>query len=178
MINIDLNKPTQEYAKKILKGLGEKENIKFITNCMTRLRLVLNDVSKVNEDLLTNETGASKVIIDGNDVQIVYGLHINLIKEAIDKEINNEKNDEGYINNINVKKIIEGIGGKDNIESLTNCMTRLRLVLKDTSKLNEELLVNETKASKVIVLDEHNAHIIYGLKIEDVRKAIEEELNK
>ena len=35
MINIDLNKPTKDYAKKVLKGLGGKENIKFITNCMT-----------------------------------------------------------------------------------------------------------------------------------------------
>ncbi|MBS5793983.1 MAG: PTS transporter subunit EIIB [Clostridiales bacterium] len=177
MINIDLNKPTKDYAKKVLKGLGGKENIKFITNCMTRLRLVLTDSSKVDEDLLINETGASKVIINGNDVNVVYGLHIDLIREAIDKEIKNEKADEGYINDINVKKILEGIGSKNNIESLTNCMTRLRLILKDVSKVNEDLLINETGASKVIILDEHNVHIIYGLKIEQIRKAIEQELN-
>ena len=177
MINIDLNKPTKDYAKKVLKGLGGKENIKFITNCMTRLRLVLTDSSKVDEDLLINETGASKVIINGNDVNIVYGLHIDLIREAIDKEIKNEKADEGYINDINVKKILEGIGSKNNIESLTHCMTRLRLILKDVSKVNEDLLINKTGASKVIILDEHNVHIIYGLKIEQIRKAIEQELN-
>ncbi len=178
MSNIELSNPTQDYAKKVLKGLGEKENIKFITNCMTRLRLVLADVSKVDENLLINETGASKVIIDGNDVHVVYGLHINQIKEAIDREIKSEKANEGYIGDINVKKILEGIGGKDNIESLTNCMTRLRLTLKDTSKVNADLLVKETGASKVIVIDEHNVHVVYGLKIEDVRKAIEQELNK
>ncbi len=178
MSNLDLNNPTQEYAKKVLKGLGEKENIKFITNCMTRLRLVLEDVSKVDENLLINETGASKVIIEGNDVHVIYGLHINAIKEAIDREIKNEKTDEGFIGNVNVKKILEGIGGKDNIKEITNCMTRLRLTLKDTSKVNEDLLVNETGASKVIFVDEQNVHIIYGLKIEEVRKAIEEELKK
>ncbi len=178
MSNINLSTPDSNYAKKVLQGLGGKDNIKFITNCMTRLRLVLADVSKVDENLLINETGASKVIIDGNDVHVIYGLHIEQIKEAIDKEIKNEKSNEGYVGDINVRKILEGIGGKDNITNLTNCITRLRLTLKDVSKINADLLINETGASKVIIIDEHNAHIIYGLKIEDVRKAIEEELNK
>lgn len=178
MSNLNLNSPDANYAKKVLQGLGGKDNIKFITNCMTRLRLVLADVSKVDENLLINETGASKVIIDGNDVHVIYGLHIAQIKEAIDKEIKNEKSNEGYVGDINVRKILEGIGGKDNITDLTNCITRLRLTLKDVSKINADLLINETGASKVIIIDEHNAHIIYGLKIEAVRKAIEEELNK
>ena len=178
MSNVDFNTLTSEYAKKVLKGLGEKENIKHIANCMTRLRLVLADVSKIDEDLLKNETGATKVIIDGNDVHVVYGLQINEIRQAIDAEIKKEKEKEGYIGNVNVKKILEGIGGKDNIKEITNCMTRLRLVLKDVSKLNENILINETGASKVIILDEHNAHIIYGLKIEEIRKAIDEEIKK
>ena len=90
MTNVDLNKPTKDYAKKVLKGLGGKENIKFITNCMTRLRLVLTDISKVDEDLLINETGASKVIINNkHNVHIIYGLKIEEIRKAIEQELNN-----------------------------------------------------------------------------------------
>ncbi len=37
-------------------------------------------------------------------------------------------------------KIVEGIGGKDNVVSHTHCMTRLRFTLKDESKANEEAL--------------------------------------
>ena len=33
--------------------------------------------------------------------------------------------------------IVDNIGGVDNIESVTHCMTRLRFVLKDNSKLDE-----------------------------------------
>ncbi len=39
-----------------------------------------------------------------------------------------------------VTKIIQYIGGKDNIESATHCITRLRLILKDQSKVNDKEL--------------------------------------
>ncbi|EFH17221.1 PTS transporter subunit EIIB, partial [Clostridioides difficile] len=35
-----------------------------------------------------------------------------------------------------ISKIIEYVGGKENIQSATHCVTRLRLILKDTSKAN------------------------------------------
>lgn len=177
MSNKDFDYTSPDYAKKILNGIGGKDNIKLITNCITRLRLVLSDISKVDENLLLNETGATKVIIDGNDVHIVYGLRINEIKKAVDEEIQKEKITEGYINDVNIKKIVEGLGGKDNIKSIDNCLTRLRVILNDTNLINQDLLLKETHASKVIILDNQNAHIVYGLKIESIRKAIEEELN-
>lgn len=178
MTKINLKKPKEDYAKKILIGLGGKENIKFLTNCITRLRLTLNDVSKIDKNLLINETGANKVFIDGNDVQVVYGLHIEKIRQALDKEIKNELKEEGYVGNINIKAIIEGIGGKENVKQITNCITRLRLVLNDVSKVDKDLLLEKTKASKVVIVDEHNVQIVYGLKIEEIKKAVEDELYK
>ncbi|MGI3099392.1 glucose PTS transporter subunit IIA [Companilactobacillus alimentarius] len=41
-----------------------------------------------------------------------------------------------------VTKIVKLIGGKDNIESATHCITRLRLILKDQSKVNDKELEN------------------------------------
>ena len=40
------------------------------------------------------------------------------------------------------KKIIENIGGKENVNSLTHCITRLRFKLKDVNKANTEVLKN------------------------------------
>ena len=39
-----------------------------------------------------------------------------------------------------VNFIIKNIGGKENVISLTHCVTRLRFQLKDESKANDELL--------------------------------------
>lgn len=38
------------------------------------------------------------------------------------------------------KDIFANIGGKENIQRLSHCMTRLRLVLKDDSKANIDTL--------------------------------------
>lgn len=39
-----------------------------------------------------------------------------------------------------VKQIVEAIGGAENLETATHCVTRLRLVLKDDDKVNKDEL--------------------------------------
>ncbi len=41
-----------------------------------------------------------------------------------------------------VKAIVTAIGGKKNLEAATHCVTRLRLVLKDESKVDKDALSN------------------------------------
>lgn len=40
------------------------------------------------------------------------------------------------------EKIVNNVGGKENINSLTHCITRLRFKLKDESKANDDILKN------------------------------------
>ena len=40
------------------------------------------------------------------------------------------------------KEIVKNIGGKDNVSSLTHCITRLRFKLKDESKANDDVIKN------------------------------------
>ena len=37
-----------------------------------------------------------------------------------------------------IKSIIDNIGGKDNVNNVTHCYTRLRFVWKDSNKANKE----------------------------------------
>ncbi len=39
-----------------------------------------------------------------------------------------------------IRQIIDAIGGQDNVNAATHCVTRLRLVLNDESKVNKEAL--------------------------------------
>ncbi len=40
------------------------------------------------------------------------------------------------------RKIVENVGGKENINGLTHCITRLRFKLKNEEKANDEILKN------------------------------------
>ena len=66
----------------------------------------------------------------------------------------------------NVQHIIDGLGGPDNIVSLMNCFTRLRIDLKDMNLINEDE-VNKFKNSG-IVRGKNNVQIIVGMKVQDV----------
>ncbi|TYR79369.1 PTS trehalose transporter subunit IIBC [Priestia megaterium] len=46
------------------------------------------------------------------------------------------------INRESVEQIIQAVGGKENISAATHCVTRLRFVLKDESKVDQEMLNN------------------------------------
>ena len=43
-------------------------------------------------------------------------------------------------NIITASQILEGLGGSENITTLTNCATRLRMELKDNSIIDEQKL--------------------------------------
>lgn len=67
----------------IIQGLGGRENIEVVDNCYTRLRVTVRDVSVIDEPRLKS-TGAKGVIKQGNNVQVVYGLHVKKMREAVE----------------------------------------------------------------------------------------------
>lgn len=73
------------------------------------------------------------------------------------------------------KTIVEGLGGESNIESVTNCYTRLRVVVKDSQKVEQSILVNQTRANAVIVKG-HNIQVVYGVQVTKMRRAVDEYL--
>lgn len=69
-------------SKKIVDAVGGVGNIASATNCMTRLRLVLNDESKANDDEVKKIKGVKSVIKQGGQYQVVIGNEVsNLMKE-------------------------------------------------------------------------------------------------
>ena len=67
---------------------------------------------------------------------------------------------------VNVAPLIEGLGGKDNIIELENCFTRLRVLLKDPSKINRSK-INEIENSGIVEKG-NDVQIIFGLEVTDI----------
>lgn len=77
----------------ILKGLGGKENLSDVDCCATRLRVTVNDASKVMDDIL-KASGASGVIHKGNGVQVIYGPKVSVIKSDLEDFIDSPYSDD------------------------------------------------------------------------------------
>ena len=72
-------------------------------------------------------------------------------------------------------QILEGLGGKSNIDSLTNCATRLRLELKDNTIIDEQKIRN-AGAVGVTKNGHHSTQVIIGTHVQQVADEIEKQL--
>lgn len=78
--------------------------------------------------------------------------------------------------NEGIRSVIQGLGGKENITTVENCFTRLRVHIKELDLL-DEALINKVPNSG-IVKKGNDIQIIYGLQAPDMRRAVEEMLKE
>ena len=71
-----------------------------------------------------------------------------------------------------IQNIVAGLGGADNIENIINCYTRLRVDVKDESKVNIKILKEKVKASGIVDKGKH-IQIIIGIGVEQEREKVE-----
>lgn len=71
--------------------------------------------------------------------------------------------------------IIENVGGKENILSVTHCMTRLRFTLNDDTKVKEENLVNSPEIMTAQFAG-GRYQVVVGTHVSDVFQVIQSEL--
>ena len=73
----------------VLDAMGGKENIKHLDACITRLRVEVNDKSKVDVEGL-KALGASGVLEVGNDMQAIFGPKSDQIKHDMARIMNGD----------------------------------------------------------------------------------------
>lgn len=62
-------------------------------------------------------------------------------------------------------EIMKALGGKENIVEIDNCISRLRLVLKDTAIVDEKAL-KKTGSLGIIKISDTQMQVVYGAKVE------------
>lgn len=80
-----------------------------------------------------------------------------------EKNVKLESNDYTAI----AKTILEGCGGKENITNIDNCVTRLRLEVKDITAVNDKLIKSSGVAG-VIKPGKNSVQVIVGTKVQFV----------
>lgn len=85
-LNVKLaNNDYTQVAAVILKGVGGKENVVSIDNCVTRLRLEIKDQTKIDEKVIKS-AGVSGIIRPGKtSVQVVVGTQVQFVADEFKK---------------------------------------------------------------------------------------------
>jgi len=72
----------------------------------------------------------------------------------------------------NVPAILAALGGSENIVSLDNCITRLRLSVDNMSKVDDAAL-KANRAIGVVHLNEHNLQVVIGPQVQSVKDELD-----
>jgi glucose PTS system EIICB or EIICBA component len=69
----------EEMSLALVTAFGGKANIENLDACITRLRISVNDITKVNQSEL-KRIGAAGVVVSGNGVQAIFGTKSDNLK--------------------------------------------------------------------------------------------------
>lgn len=67
----------EQLCKDIIQQVGGKENISFVTHCMTRLRMNVKDQASVNQEALKKVNGVLGCQFSGGQFQVIIGQHVD-----------------------------------------------------------------------------------------------------
>ena len=75
-----------EQMEAIIAGLGGVGNMGSLECCATRLRLNVQDTTKIDKALL-KQAGGLGTIVNGNAVQVVFGPTVSTIKPKLQRYV-------------------------------------------------------------------------------------------
>lgn len=172
-------------AQQLAVAFGGKSNIDNIDACITRLRIEVKDINKVNKEKL-KALGAAGVVVVGNNMQAIFGprsenlmtdmqeymAHAGSEAELSEQEMPSEiahqtEEEKPKLRDPNaaqkVADWVAALGSPLNITKVEPCAeTRIRLKVKDSSSIDEEALKREG-IEAIIQIDDHLIHLLTGL---------------
>lgn len=144
-------------------ALGGAHNLASVDACMTRLRLTVDDLDKVDERQLRALGAKGFMRPGGNALQVVLGPIADQVAGEIRASLRGERQVE-----VKQDQWLDALGGADNVEDIRQRSTRLILGVADAAKLDGEALrrlgaraVARSGAGRVhVLLDEPTAEAV------------------
>lgn len=77
-------KSYEEIAKEVVEAVGGKENIASFAHCATRLRIMVNDESKIDKERVDKIEKVKGTMFNSGQYQIIFGTGtVNKVYEAV-----------------------------------------------------------------------------------------------
>ncbi|MBM9513471.1 PTS glucose transporter subunit IIBC [Desulfogranum marinum] len=172
-------------AKQLVLAFGGKSNIVSLDACITRLRVEVNDITKSNPDKL-KALGAAGVVTVGTGLQAIFGTRSeNLMTDMLlyletagdDAELTDQEmpSEISYKEDAvrpklrdqnapqKVAEWLSALGGVENVGMVEACaQTRLRIRIKDFTKVNQQALLQKG-VEAIVPIDDTLVHLLTGL---------------
>ena len=87
-------------------------------------------------------------------------------EEDVEEDLELDRTSTGSAHSQTATVLLEALGGKENIVSVDNCATRLRLEVKDTDKINTALV--KRYSSGILTPSKTTAQIVVGTQVQFV----------
>lgn len=91
------------------------------------------------------------------------------IEETLSEKVQPVKADKEAV----ARQILIAIGGEQNLKEYTNCISRLRLFVKNPEDVNKELLHKIPESLGVVVASDEEYHIVFGMNVDAFREALD-----
>jgi len=173
------------FALQLIRAFGGRSNIVSLDACITRLRVKLADVTKVSANRL-KALGAAGVVVVGDGVQAIFGTQSENLKTEMQEYLKTAGPEADEVEPPSPVKApapaglqpplrdpdaarkaqayIAALGGKANIVRVDACAeTRLRLVVRDESQIQDAALKSEGIAALVRLDGGKTLHLLAGL---------------
>lgn len=156
--------PRQALLDQLLPLVGGEANVASTTRRGSRISMTLKDESLADPAALAALPFAATVSLRNGR------LRLELTEQAYEtREKENWLMASKYDGLARI--IIQNVGGKENIISLTHCVTRLRFKLQDESKANKEVLESTDGVIKVMQAG-GQYQVVIGNQVNDVYDAV------
>ncbi len=186
-------------ARELVWAFGGRSNIETFDACITRLRIGVKDMSKVNIARL-KALGASGVLQVGNNAQAIFGPRSENLKTDMIEYLKTAGDEADQVPAMaasesmsapaaalptvqadpeagaKAEKMIAALGGTHNIRVVDPvAMTRLRAEITDPTQVNDAALT-DAGVQAAMRIEDHVIHLIVGLNAEQYATEINQRL--
>jgi PTS system glucose-specific IIC component len=180
-------------GRELVWAFGGGTNISSLDACITRLRIGVKDVAKVDQPRL-KALGATGVVVVGNGLQAIFGPRSENLKTEMEEFLLSGEAEAPRPSRstvpmpasapagamaagkprLSAEGLIRALGGSANIKDIESvAKTRLRFVLADDTII-DEMAVRQSGAQALMKLPNSTLHVLVGLGADDEAAAIKQ----